>query len=402
MNTAETSHWYIFKLKKLIQQIRLPWSSYAALGTILGAYISNMPLVTNLGLLFLLTIIIVNKKNILNQNVNLISTAVFTSCMLITAGTNHYQTQKLFKFYENYAHQRFTLYGEIVAIDSLALNPKQRCVKILVNQIAPIVSSSLLPKFVTLWVSNTNQLQLYDQILISNLEIPRNNNLTTLKKNLLEQAAQVRLSSDSNYKILTKLPNKLTYNTVINFVFQKIYKFKHQFLLKLKFKLSPATFSLLTTIFLGHKKAGIHADTQQMRNQFQVWGLAHFLARAGLHMIIIALLIKLLLLGLQIPTRLNSPTIILLILLYHQLSWPSISFLRALYMVTLYEFCKFNNWQLDGLHLLNLILVGALLINPVQIFSLDFQLSFALTYALVLAFRQNQYQIIAFKSPTII
>ena len=169
---------------------------------------------------------------------------------------------------------------------------------------------------------------------------------------------------------------------------------------QLKFKLAPTTFNLLATVFLGHKRAGTPSETQQIRDQFQVWGLAHFLARAGLHMIIIALLIKLLLLALQVPARLTSPAIMVIALLYHQLSWPSVSFLRALYMVILYESCKLFNLQIDGLHLLNLIFISALIMNPAQIFFLDFQLSFALTYALVLAFRQNQYQIIAPHIPT--
>ncbi len=375
-----------------MQQIRLPWSCYAVFGAIVGAWIPVLTPNIALCTLSMFTVFL------FKQNFKSTNSVSFLVGMLIIASNNYHQTQKIENFYHNYAQQKITISGEIIDIDSLVLNPNKRAIKLLVHQIAHITQSSPTPKIITLWASNTNQLQLHDLVLLTNLETPGLITPALITSSLRAESIQLKLTKNSTYKILAR-PNYIKFNplkiSVLSLIQQKIYTIKHQLLSKLKLKLTPTSFSLLATIFLGHKKAGGSQNTQLIRDKFQVWGLAHFLARAGLHMIMIALLIKLLLLALQVPIRFSSPVIILLIMVYHQLSWPSVSFLRALYMVISYETCKLLNLQIDGLHLLNLILIGALLSNPVQIFFLDFQLSFTLTYALVLAFRQNQYRSIA-------
>lgn len=375
-----------------MQQIRLPWSCYAAFGAIIGACISIFT--PNMALCTLLMFAIFLFK----QNFKSINNLSFLVGVLIVAGNNYYQTQKIENFYHNYVQQKLTVLGEIIDVDSLVLNPSKRAIKIRIHQIAPVTQNNKLPEIITIWASNTNQLQLHDLVLLTNLETPSSITPVLISSCLRAESVQLKLTKNSAYKILSRpkyiKPNPLN-SSAPSLIRQKIYTIKHQLLSKLKLKLTPTSFSLLATIFLGHKKAGDPQNTQLIRDKFQVWGLAHFLARAGLHMIMIALLIKLLLLALQIPVKFSSPVIILLIMVYHLLSWPSVSFLRALYMVISYETCKLLNLQVDSLHLLNLILIGALLSNPVQIFFLDFQLSFTLTYALVLAFRQNQYRSIA-------
>jgi ComEC/Rec2-related protein len=383
------SHLTLFNLKNIMQQIRLPWSSYAVFGAIIGACAPIKTLMLTLCIALILTIFLFKQK------FKFINIASFLACVIIAAGSSYYQTQKIACFYEHYAQQKLTISGEIIDLDSLVLNPSKRVIKILVHQIAP---DSQAPTTVTIWANNTNQLQLHDLVLLTNLETPNWPTQTLFTTCLRADSVQLKLTKNSTYKILSRpkynQSNYLNFSA-LNLIQQKIYTLKYLLLSKLKLKLTPTGFNLLATIFLGHKKAGNPQDTQLIRDQFQVWGLAHFLARAGLHMIMIALLIKLLLLLLQVPVRLSSPIIIALVLIYHQLSWPSVSFLRALHMVIIYETCKLLNLQIDGLHLLNLILIGTLLSNPVQILFLDFQLSFALTYALVLAFRQNQYRNIA-------
>lgn len=386
------SHLTLFHIKNIMQQIRLPWSSYAVLGVIVGACTpSDAPILT-MCISLILTIFL------FRQNFKLINSACFLTCMIIAASNNYYQTQKITSFYEHYGQQKLTISGEIIDLDSLVLNPSKRAIKILVHQIAPVIKNYRVPKTITIWANSTNQLQLHDEVLLTNLETPNLLTPTLLTACLRADSIQLKLTKNSTYKILSRpkynQANCLNFSK-FNLIQQKIYTLKHSLLSKLKLKLAPTSFSLLATIFLGHKKASTPEDMQLIRDQFQIWGLAHFLARAGLHMIMIALLIKLCLLLLQIPIRLSSPIIICLVLVYYQLSWSSVSFLRALSMVIIYETCKLLNLQIDGLHLLNLILIGTLLSNPVQIFFLDFQLSFALTYALVLAFRQNQYRNIA-------
>ncbi|HLB41025.1 MAG TPA: ComEC/Rec2 family competence protein, partial [Candidatus Babeliales bacterium] len=171
--------------------------------------------------------------------------------------------------------------------------------------------------------------------------------------------------------------------------------FKNRLITKLKSKLTPATFSLLSTVFLGYKLASPPLLQQQLTQQFQRWGLAHFLARAGLHLILLAFLLQASLLLLLRSRAGQQCGFLVAVSIYALLSWDSLSFERAWLLVSLVAICQLGNWQYDRLHLLNLITSAILLWNPVQLFFLDFQLSFALTYALVLVFRQNRYQIIA-------
>ena len=74
--------------------------------------------------------------------------------------------------------------------------------------------------------------------------------------------------------------------------------------------------------------------------------------------------------------------LLLLVLLYHLFTFPSISFLRALITYILYKICVFQNLSYNPLHILSLTTFGVLLVNPFQLFFLDFQLSFGLTFAL--------------------
>lgn len=391
-----SSYLTLFRIKSIMQQIRLPWSSCAVFGAIVGACTPIKVLIPILCVVLTLNIFL------LRSNLNFTKSTSFLSCILITASNNYYQTQKIETFYHNYNQQQLTVMGEIIDLDSLVLNPSRRAIKIAAHQIAPTVLHCPTPITITVWAHNANQLQLHDQVLLTNLEVPKLLNPTLITSSLRTQSAQLKLTKHSTYKIMSR-PSYHKFNpakfSVLNLMQQRLYNLKYILLSKLKLKLSPTNFNLLATIFLGYKQAGSARDAQLIRDQFQIWGLAHFLARAGLHMIMIALLIKLLLLTLQVPVRFSSPIIICLVLIYHQLSWPSISFLRALYMVLCYESCKLLNLQIDGLHLLNLILLSALLSNSAQIFCLDFQLSFALTYALVLAFRPNQYRNIAPNHP---
>jgi len=148
---------------------------------------------------------------------------------------------------------------------------------------------------------------------------------------------------------------------------------------KLKQKLSPLTFSYFSSIFLGKKS---DLDFSEMKNKFNNWGVVHYLARSGLHIIIFILIWKFLLSFFPLPLLLKIFFLILLCLCYHLLSWPSISLYRALYLFLLYETGRLLHQQTTFLHILSLIGLAILLINPMQLFFLDFQLSFALTFSL--------------------
>lgn len=155
----------------------------------------------------------------------------------------------------------------------------------------------------------------------------------------------------------------------------------------LQIKLSPATFHLFSTIFLG--KTDNDTLQEQLRTHFIRWGLAHYLARSGIHLIMILLLLNTLLRIIIFSYRLRALLITLICLAYALLSWVSIPFIRALFAICMYQGCHILKVPIDSLHILHLTLITCLVLNPASLFFLDFQLTFALTYTLIIATRNR-------------
>ena len=148
---------------------------------------------------------------------------------------------------------------------------------------------------------------------------------------------------------------------------------------KLRWQLSPRTFAYFSLIFLGNKTP---QQSDQLRQIFNYWGVAYYLARSGIH-IVFFIMIWHFLLGL-IPLHINLRRLILLLIcvIYSFLSWSSIPFARAFYMFLLMEVGRIFDQQINFMYLLSVTCITILLFNPTQLFFLDFQLTFLLTFAL--------------------
>jgi predicted membrane metal-binding protein/preprotein translocase subunit YajC len=145
--------------------------------------------------------------------------------------------------------------------------------------------------------------------------------------------------------------------------------------------LSPTAAAYMGLIFFGNKQ---QKNIETMRTVFNYWGLAHYLARAGLH-IILFIMIWTFILGLMpIHITFKRWILILLCILYDMMSWSSIPFTRAYYAFLIMESGKVWRQTTNSLHILTLMCLCILLFNPLQLFFLDFQLTFGLTFALIL------------------
>lgn len=169
-----------------------------------------------------------------------------------------------------------------------------------------------------------------------------------------------------------------------------LHKVKNYIFIEIKSKTKPESFALFSSIFLGNTKNCDQKAMNEYRDLFQLWGLSHYLARAGLHMLIIIFLWSTLTSILRINFHLQQSILLTLIIIYYFLSWASIPFLRSLSMFILYKVCVLLNLQINSLHLLNIACFLMLALSPFQLFSLDFQLSFGLTYALILLSNSKQ------------
>lgn len=163
-----------------------------------------------------------------------------------------------------------------------------------------------------------------------------------------------------------------------------LWNIKNNIYEKLSKKMSTLTFNYFSLIFLGNTQ---HENIDKIRNTFSYWGISHYLARSGLHIILFILMWTILLRLIPISLTLKKLILILICLAYKLFSWASIPFTRAFYAFILTEIGKILNFETDFLHILSLICLLILLLNPMQLFFLDFQLTFALTFALALSSR---------------
>ena len=144
--------------------------------------------------------------------------------------------------------------------------------------------------------------------------------------------------------------------------------------------LSPLSKLYAGLMFFGTKEAG----SDDIRILFSRWGLAHFLARSGLHIVIFVFLVSLLLRAVPVHSRIKDLFLFVICLMYDALSWSSVSFLRAWLIAILIIVRTFLGRHTSYLHLLSLSCISILAYNPCHVISLDFQLTYALTFALTL------------------
>ncbi len=157
---------------------------------------------------------------------------------------------------------------------------------------------------------------------------------------------------------------------------------KQQMIESLRNKISPVAFALISSLFFGYKY-GDQKSLQQIKEDFKIWGISHYLARSGLHLVIFAGIWHVIFAIIPLYFFVKQLLFFLLILIYLLFSWTSISFLRAFLMLVFYKICIMCNAQIHALHLLVLVCFIILFYNPLQLFFLDFQLSFILTFGLI-------------------
>ena len=138
---------------------------------------------------------------------------------------------------------------------------------------------------------------------------------------------------------------------------------------------------------------------KELRRHFQASGAAHVLAVSGLHTgIIYALLVGILTLGGRYrPLHENkwgrraiSLIIIVFMWAYAWLTGMTPSVVRAVLMVTLFEFGRMIYRQSFSLNTIASAAVLILLVKPSDLWSISFQLSFAATAAIVVFARQME------------
>lgn len=144
---------------------------------------------------------------------------------------------------------------------------------------------------------------------------------------------------------------------------------------------STKTFELVSCIFWGDRTTIKHSH--ETKELFRKIGVSHYLARSGLHLIIFIFIWQWILKILCIPLKKRNIITFFLGLMYYLLTWQSISFARAFSLFFITTIASFNAIRTQLIHTLCLVCTTILLYNPMQLFFLDFQLTFALTATLI-------------------
>lgn len=160
-----------------------------------------------------------------------------------------------------------------------------------------------------------------------------------------------------------------------------LFYFRKNLFFELRKKMSRQTFALVSSIFLGNR-AAVKKQMDAAKEPFKIWGTSHYLARSGLHLVIFAIIWHFILGLIPISYVIKQIFLIVLILIYALLSWGSVSFERALLMFLVYKICLLWRTPSHYIHLVTFVTLLVLCVNPMQLFFLDFQLSFGITFAL--------------------
>lgn len=220
--------------------------------------------------------------------------------------------------------------------------------------------------------SNISKIASGNYIKIKNVKINNKN------KNSNFQISQNCLAnlflSKINFKMINKDFNIIEHNWI------KIITIRQNLLNKLGKKLTRTTKAMFNYIFLGRQEN--NSAINKIKQYMTYWGINHYLARSGLHLVLIIYIWSFILKIMPIGYIFKKIVLIFLSILYTLLTIKSISFNRALLTVIVHNLCDLCKIPINYIHVINLICIISLLLNPYRLILLDFQLSFILTFVI--------------------
>jgi hypothetical protein len=280
-----------------------------------------------------------------------------------------------------YKHQNLhrILSGKPIALQGIVLeiteNPTQRYQQSLLVQLETVAKEGKeafkLHHKAKIFLKRPLSVEIKDHITLKNIFPSNDPTLYSLREDIL-------ITSFINK------PNFIIRQTTVP-LFTKLScfctKVRNTLASKLKNKMSPENYSLFSSLFLG---APIE-DTQEMgfiKQHFNEWGIAHYLARSGLHVLIMLILWQSLMKVIPVGYRVKNVFLMLILGICAALSWSSVSFTRALVSYFLAKFFLMGGFPTQAITIIAYACLFVLCFNPFHLFFLNFQLSFSLALAL--------------------
>ena len=329
-------------------------------------------------LIFLSLIIAGYKSKIITKKLIPVLLIVFVLAAMIIRK----KEQKFEEFYLSYNKKKCSIRGIIDEIRSSHVPHYQSKIILNVKMIRDQSTHKWFPlnKKVEIYLPGMPACEISDFIEISNVRIKKTTNKSFIKHLLRNNIYASLFLKNQEFLVLSH--PQYSFKRWIDISRKNFYH-------RLKTRFSPQTYILFSTIFLGNREFN-KKSINPIKEQFKKWGISHHLARSGLHLVIFLILLELLLKLIPIHFSIKQILAISLVLIYHLLTFATISFIRALAALLFIKTCILYNVRINILHIIALICLLILFFNPYHLFFLDFQLSFALTFALAWL---NQLQI---------
>ncbi|NRB21230.1 ComEC/Rec2 family competence protein [Candidatus Dependentiae bacterium] len=309
------------------------------------------------------------------KNVPLLYSTLFLCATPFGAIRYQYQRNNHYNFQKVLYNKTMNIKGTITSIEKIKNSRFKNLITLNAHAIK-IHNDTWTPikKVMQLYVKSLPNFDISDIVEFRSLKNSKNKNPDYTKYLIKEGIATTIFCDAPQCKIL--------YRPAINFK-RTLYNYRKNLIDSIETKLPRKTFSLFRSIFLGKRKKGSFY-TDQAKQQFKIWGISHYLARSGLHLIVFIIIWRFFLGWIQLATRKKTFLLMILSIIYSILSWATISFNRALSTFLLYQLCILLTLKSNITHMLCIVCCMTLIINPHQLFFLDFQLSFILTFAIAM------------------
>ena len=304
---------------------------------------------------------------------------MITSSLLITLRIN-YQFAS-YKSDQSFLKRNIKICGVVEQINHSTLIKDQKNIIITTSLICKKNSILKSPKKITLFFPSqlVTEIQENDYITIQSIQLEQPSPDTDYQLYLIKENfwAVGRGTKSTQFQI--------THNqkTLIQQILFSIHK-----------QLHTISSSLFEPLFLGKKEKNI--ENLEIQHKSIYWGIAHHMARSGAHLAILFGLIMMILHYTRFAYFYRYIFCIFLLIGYHAISQPSISFIRSLIMILIHIIGKTCNKIPSSLHTITITTLATLFYNPMQLFFLDFQLSFGITYIIIWLFNIKNSKTLAF------
>lgn len=350
---------------------RLPYSFFYCLATTAGIICSshNVSLVlVGIFLLFLFSQIHTNEESFKKL---LLYTLTFSSGFI----SHKIQIIHFANIETEICEKPATIIGTVIGIKTSETKLFKTTIELMLEQVNTSQKRKTVGKKIILNCFVRPPLKPYQRIKIKNIVLKKINDADFKNYLIRMQLFNSTFVNKLHYTVLDKSKRML--------LDESLATLKDRIIKTLESKIPPQTFFLFESIFLGDKERFIQSEYSQAHN-FNQWGIAHILARSGLHVSILLFLFRTIMNATYLPFLIQKAITLCFMLLFYALSTPATPFLRAFFMYLIHETCLFANLATNTLHIFCLATTGMLLFNPSQLFFLDFQLSFGITLLLLL------------------